>query len=124
MIIPLPKAKHEQIRGVRSKRSEILSSTPYKDSLQESTSQNKTSSIKRKLTDSTKQKKKKKMPSKALIISINSNEEDAVCPGCEENYSNSYGGGDWVRCATCKSWWHEICTSCMGQTQFHCDLCN
>ena len=31
MIIPLPKAKHQQIRRQRSKKSEILSSTPYKD---------------------------------------------------------------------------------------------
>lgn len=87
--------------------------------MEASISQNKKIGIKRKLTINENKKKKTKTPLNTIV----SNEEDAVCSGCQEKYSVFYGTGDWVICAGCKSWWHEDCSNYLGQKQFNCDLC-
>lgn len=107
MILPLPKAKYEQIRKTKSKRSEILSSTPYKEHLLEQTEEKlKAQKGKRKIL-------KCKQASATKI-------DNTICPGCNENFSYS----DWLMCRVCQTWWHEDCSNYLGSGSFLCDLCD
>lgn len=118
MIIPLPKAKHQQIRRQKGKKSEILSSTPYKDqAIAEQEEKTKKQDGKRNIFSS-----RKTEPSKKKKLSSQTNtqgEDNTICPGCNEHFSSS----DWIKCRNCGNWWHEDCTSYMGINDFACDLC-
>lgn len=51
-------------------------------------------------------------------------EDDAICPGCNENYrTSSSESGDWLHCYRCQTWWHELCSNYLGQGGFLCDFC-
>jgi formylmethanofuran dehydrogenase subunit E len=114
MIVPLPKVDEAQVRRTQGKKSEILSSTPYKDQLEESLAE-KTQQVKRrvfsgKLTKEPTKRKKKQ-------------DKDAVCPSCGESYSSTTKISDWLQCIKCKQWWHEECTDDLDETEFICDRC-
>ncbi|CAH2008014.1 unnamed protein product [Acanthoscelides obtectus] len=118
MILPLPKATHEQVRRTKSKKSEILSSTPYKDKLLEEKDRRK-EGLKKKggkrkvFGDSgqnTEIQKKKK---------VDNEKDNTICPGCSEHYSTS----DWIKCHLCQTWWHDDCSNYLGNGLFSCDLC-
>lgn len=66
MILPFPSAKHEQTRKRKSKKSEILSSTPYKDQLLEEQAKKKPTAGVRNVFKSTAEKRDTKK--KKLII--------------------------------------------------------
>ena len=119
MIIPLPKAKHQQIRRQRSKKSEILSSTPYKDEVTAEQEENiKKQGGKRNVFSSQKTQLSKK---KKLLLSQKKlqREDNTICPGCNGHFSSS----DWIQCINCGNWWHEDCTSYEGINDFVCDFC-
>lgn len=44
-----------------------------------------------------------------------------TCGGCQEIYKDEEEA--WIECSMCKTWWHEICTACIGVGEFICDLC-
>lgn len=120
IILPLPKLSEKPNRSRnRSQKSEVLSSTPFKNLLQETqkTKENKLNkkaeNVKKKLPlskcDASGQKKRQSRKG-----------EDAVCPGCGELYSVSEE--DWIKCSECDKWWHESCTTyVMGK--FTCFCC-
>ncbi|CAH1989494.1 unnamed protein product [Acanthoscelides obtectus] len=118
MILPLPKATHEQVRRTKSKKSEILSSTPYKDKLLEEKDRRmeglKKKGGKRKVFgdsgQNTEIQKKKK---------VDNEKDNTICPGCSEHYSTS----DWIKCHLCQTWWHDDCSNYLGNGLFSCDLC-
>ncbi|CAH1113119.1 unnamed protein product [Psylliodes chrysocephalus] len=109
MILLLPKAAHEQVRKTKSK-SEIVSSTPYKDNLLEEIEDKLKEVVKKKggkikvFSDPEKNaqtglvQKKRKADNK---------KDDTICPGCSVHYSTS----DWIMCHLCQIWWHEDCSN-------------
>lgn len=116
MIVPLPKIKEPQVRRKHGKKSEILSSTPYKDQLEESLAE-RTKQVKRSVfSDKSTCKNPKKSRGKK-------EDKDAVCPSCKESYSSTTKGSDWLQCAKCKKWWHEDCSNYLGQGIFTCNGC-
>ncbi|CAH1979180.1 unnamed protein product [Acanthoscelides obtectus] len=122
-IISFPKAKHAQVRRKNSKKSEILTSTPYKDILTEKL-ESQQNSVKKNVfgkkrkapEDRPKENIEQKLPaSKKLSGSV----DDVACPLCSEHYSTS----EWIRCGSCSTWWHEDCSEYSGSGEFVCDFC-
>jgi hypothetical protein len=115
MISPLPKAVQTKKRKRTSKKSEVLSSTPYKNALLAT----------RKEPSNNKQGRKTLRydgPSVASTCSDSCKEENIKCPGCDEAYEEPITE-DWVQCSGCKQWWHEDCSSYEGLGLFKCEVC-
>lgn len=115
-IHPVPKApiKNER-RKRRSQKSEIMTSSPFKNALldkEPSTSQAK-ACVKKKVLQVSK--------------NINSNKKgkektkknEVCCPSC----SIAENGDDWILCSQCDLWWHEHCSSYDHEGIFICDFC-
>lgn len=106
-ILPLPCIKERIVkRRSKSQKSEILSSTPFKDSLEaasilkeSSKNRNKENIEKGKRNLSNGKNKKRKQQTKEIN-----------CPGCGDLYTEP-PSEDWIMCSECKSWWHESCTT-------------
>lgn len=107
---PFPKSSVARTYSKRSKRSEILSSSPHKLLLEEDAAQKKQKPMikKRKVT-----LKKPKIPPKKKVW---------ACPGCSEIYKEPIVE-DWIECTSCKDWWHEKCTDYGGVGFYQCDGC-
>ncbi|XP_031344824.1 uncharacterized protein LOC116171893 [Photinus pyralis] len=113
-ILPLPQIQDKPNRcKSRSQKSEILSSTPFKNELEElvqaktTKQERKADKMKRKLVVSssgsgTSRKQQKKKHN-------DKDEKDVSCPGCGELYSKSQD--DWIKCSECNKWWEESCTT-------------
>lgn len=124
MIIPLPEAKHVQTRKTKAKKSEILSSTPYKDGLLQSLERDTSKGVKRRVCPKPNEEAPKKFKKSSKDMQLSTSEDDVICPGCEENYKTSdTSSGDWLKCNKCQIWWHELCSNYLGQGQFLCDTC-
>ena len=50
-------------------------------------------------------------------------EDDVPCIYCDENYSNSVPGEEWIQCGTCRGWCHVDCSSGESSRGFICDFC-
>ncbi|KAK9882792.1 hypothetical protein WA026_023306 [Henosepilachna vigintioctopunctata] len=51
-------------------------------------------------------------------------EEDCACIYCNDLYSRSKPGEDWLRCLKCSHWAHASCADVSKRTkQFICELC-
>lgn len=130
-ILHIPKVQKNTKRVTRKRgKTAVLTSTPYKNELEESLSK-KAKKVKRNLTEEdkpkktivketktkgiknndTKEKKPKENKSKATSNISDSEssleDEDAACLYCQEFYSKSTEG--WVACSLCHLWAHNSC---------------
>lgn len=120
-ISPLPSnvSPKFEIRKRRREQSEILTSSPYKNQLEEKRARlgghQKDTQIKI-------QKRKPKTVKKALKFVKNvqdEEEEETDCIICGEHFSE-----DWIQCCVCKGWAHENCANLEGDPLFYkCDNC-
>lgn len=129
IIRPFPKASHPQKRRRNSKRSEILTSSPYVKMLTSESERNNRPNPK-KTTVPTKPvilktkgagaKRKLTLGGKKGIAS--SGKVDYFCGGCGAVYEEP-PSVDWIMCCECKSWWEEPCTDYLGNGSFKCNRC-
>ena len=106
-ISPLPKAEYKQKRRRAGKKSEIITSSPFKRRLE------------MQLADRTSKISKKKKPTalnfvevvkkKGMCSKTGSPKKDFYCPGCNGKYVDP-PDEEWIMCELCKCWWHEECT--------------
>lgn len=120
-IIPLPRRSEDQKRRKRGQKSEILSSTPFKEKLEAERAEKLRKEIlqankatKRHITN-----KKNKNDGKNLKLSSSISHS---CPACSEKYSDP-PTEDWIQCQQCQEWWHEKCTAYESIGSFICDIC-
>lgn len=131
-IRPLPKSTHHAKRNSKRKKSEILTSTPYKNFLQnqEKEKEEKMKSKKttnKKTTNKKTTKKatdKKNETTKKTPQLLNTSKRQAVisCPLCLEKYTEP-PHEDWIQCSRCEAWWHAECTDYIEIGVFTCDNC-
>lgn len=104
---PFPKAgPRKQLQTARKKRrAAILTDTPEKDSLAQEQSKKQKTGIDK--------AKKKAIKKKVFTLSDSSSDncEEYACLICDESYSESIPGEEWVRCHACLKWAHQKCTS-------------
>jgi hypothetical protein len=99
MVPPLMKAVHTNKWKRTSKKSEVLSSSPYKNALLPT----------RKEPSNNKQGRKTlhyNSPSVASTCSDSCRRREINCSGCDKAYEEPITE-DWVQCSGCKQWWHD-----------------
>lgn len=125
-ISPMPKGHFISGQGKRKPKSRqtslVLTSTPN------------IVAIKSKNEPKAPQKKKRRTVTKALfeddsdIENVSSNfqddEDDCPCIYCNDLFSRSKPGEDWLRCLNCLRWAHASCADVPKRTKrFICELC-
>ncbi|KAB0790271.1 hypothetical protein PPYR_15391 [Photinus pyralis] len=134
-IRPLPKMETSNVRRRNAQKSEILTSTPFKNSITITppAPPSKANSVKRRLQcevanvskivpSTSKSSKKSKEKESVRMSQTETPEEDVFCPGCDEKFVEP-PDEDWIQCLKCAHWWHEACTYYSGG-QYLCDFCN
>jgi hypothetical protein len=118
-------------RKRKSKKSEILSGTPYKSCVE---SREKEKAIRMKGKAERQQKrleaaqkggKSESLKSKtgekgkpSLSMPSTSISSLTACAGCGETFED-----DWIQCGGCLEWRHEDCSGWEGGASFLCDRC-
>ena len=117
---PLPDASKKRLttRSRKTQKSEILTSSPFKNALVEkhtiATNKAKASETKKKGTTAT----KKEMKTKQNIQEL-SRDQETECIICGEIFDE-----DWIQCHRCKDWAHEACVHIdPSQLYYFCDVC-
>ena len=143
-ISPLPKSIAARSTNRRSKKSEIITSSPYKDQLIEeeekknpkrkvklNVDENMPSPqalprryLKRKSDVDLSQAKKIVKSGKAVLKNpkLLPRKKMWSCPGCKETFKEPVTE-DWIECVSCAEWWHEKCSAYTGFGSYICDLC-
>eukprot|EP00794_Sanderia_malayensis_P018367 gene18367-20214_t len=114
-ILPVPKIVAKQGKK-RSEESQIITSSPYKKSLQEAEKKSKQKQVKggkRKPTASKKGAKKQEKGKQKKKAS-----SDYKCLVCDGGWLESLPGEDWIQCTKCSVWYHENCCSLNSMTDF------
>ncbi|CAB3252791.1 unnamed protein product [Arctia plantaginis] len=96
----------------KHKKSEVISSSPYKTQLEKENEQKNVPKSEPK-TKKIKTVRKPKTNNKKKIWR---------CGGCNEVYKEPIVE-DWIACNTCKEWWHENCSDYNGSGAFICNVC-
>lgn len=112
-IIPFPKSTQIRSSNRKHKKSEVISSSPYKLEIEKENEQ------KNKPKNEPKTKKTKKEYKK---LKNNNKNKIWVCLGCSEVYKEPIVE-DWIECSTCGRWWHENCSDYNGPGALICDMC-
>ncbi|KAJ8728608.1 hypothetical protein PYW07_006304 [Mythimna separata] len=115
-IIPFPKSTQKRSFNRKHKKTEVISSSPYKIQLEK---ENEEKNKKNKSKGAPKAKKMKRVHKKPKI---NNTKKIWRCGGCSEIYKEPIEE-DWIACDKCKVWWHENCSDYNGSGAFVCDLC-
>lgn len=127
-ISPIPNAAERRMvsRKRRAEKSEVLTSTPFKNELEEK-NKNKAKGVKKNLSENVilvekkiaqEQKKKKAHKEKTKETQEQENGE-TYCVICQECFDE-----DWIQCCECKNWVHEACSDVeKGQKYYKCDNC-
>ncbi|XP_055905960.1 uncharacterized protein LOC129950162 [Eupeodes corollae] len=148
-ISPIPvRFKKTSNRGRKRGKSEIITSSPYKLSLEESIQlkDGKEKKLKKKkvfknlslrgkeiIQIKTKRVRKKSSSSESNESNFipdggsdpnpdRSNQEDAKCLYCLSLFSEDKGGETWVQCVVCTMWAHEDCSG-NEKMKFICEFC-
>jgi hypothetical protein len=118
-IFPLPKAKAAIRRGRSARRSEIMTCSPFKNSL---------------LNVTKKRRSKKPTSSKEKLYGgptvgrpscsgkKQKENENSFRTECDERYEEP-STNHWIQCTECQRWWHEQRSSFAGDMTFKCDIC-
>lgn len=134
IILPLPRRSEDQQRKRKGQKSEILSSTPFKDSLVAEMNQKlkKSKHVKKKIdgilersnykTANEEKDKKQRNTENHKKKGKKKTAEIVACPACEEEYIDP-PAEDWIECGRCSVWWHEQCTAYENKGPFICDIC-
>lgn len=113
----------------------VLTSTPYKNYLEEENSK-KTEKENKKILNKTASKKTKKgkgvgkgksnKRKKSIYNTSESEEDDTECLYCTEKFSSDTKDEGWIKCCACGKWGHEACAGVEGDDagEFICDICN
>ncbi|KAF6210076.1 hypothetical protein GE061_015832 [Apolygus lucorum] len=131
---PFPQAPQRKSGGKsRRRKSCILTDTPNKKQLEEEKAKREAKKKKKnpppkarktlfdkKKTVKSKQGKGNKQ--KKAFCQSSSDEEDAMCIVCTENFSASRPGESWISCIQCHMWAHEECTP--GNSIYVCHHCD
>lgn len=132
---PLPKAgprKQTQRERPRKRTCEVLTDTPVKDkiALEEGTRQEKKkpSTKKQPRKPIIGGKNRKKQPGKPrtcrkILSTSSSDEDDAYCALCGEQFSKDKPMAKWAQCEICRRWTHEMCADRRG-LNFICINCD
>lgn len=120
-LCPIPrKPRCEKKRKAISRKSEVLTSTPYKDTLEEdNVNKKKKTQVKRNFNTKPKSEKTKKCDKGKVD---KDREISGTCPACQEFYFDP-PETDLIQCKKCDRWYHEICTAYEGFNYFFCELC-
>lgn len=126
---PYPKAKERKKNTNRRKiKTEILTSTPVKNILEEDQKKRnenatlKKAKIVKKLFEKTVKTKKTKKRRRSSSTSSTENDIDCLCLKCLKPWSKSKRGQDWVQCIQCKKWAHAKCVN--NDAHYVCHNCN
>lgn len=125
-VIPLPKRQEAQKRKSKKQKSEIFTSSPFKDQLI-ATEEKKRQAEETRLKKLETKKKKLKFTSlkqckgKRKIEQPSTSSDNISCPGCEEEFTEP--PTDWIQCTECKEWWHQACSNYESGLNFICDYC-
>lgn len=99
-IKPFLKSPTQRCTRTKRKKSEIISSSPYKSQLDDA--------IKQKVET------KPKKPKKSFKVPNKSNTKKVwKCLGCQKIYKEPITE-DWIECSVCREWRHEKCTGYLG----------
>lgn len=149
-ILPVPTPKNKKSnRGRKSSTATILTGSPYKKQLEESikaiTQRGRgrgraRGCSRRKATENSSRNPQNRQESSSSDseLSVSSgdtamsgnatahtqptDQDDACCIFCSENYSNDQRGGTWIQCQSCDLWAHLECSGC--ETEYYiCDFC-
>ncbi|CAH1985659.1 unnamed protein product [Acanthoscelides obtectus] len=149
-IRPFPKMAEERRKNIKARVcTAILTSSPYKNYLEEEVNkknekerkknkrnENKKNSIKgnsksneekgiRKAKENVTEKYKRLKPKRGKSESSSEDESDAECLFCNERFSNNNRGEGWIKCCACLRWGHEACAGVDPDDadEFTCDFC-
>ncbi|CAK1578971.1 unnamed protein product [Parnassius mnemosyne] len=118
-ILPLPKSNIQKKRNIKRKKSEILTSSPYKNQIEAG---QKEKEEKAKKTKKTSNKNKSTTPNRPTLLETSTGTEVVRCPLCAEVYVEP-PDEDWIQCSQCGAWWHDECSDYLGFGVFKCDVC-
>ncbi|MEW8542637.1 MAG: hypothetical protein AB2693_03805 [Candidatus Thiodiazotropha sp.] len=122
-ISPIPKRLPAKKRVRKVETAAILTSSPYKNALQEKATKRRPQKKAKRINDPSNKKRARKCKKKVTPIhDSSSEEEDWPCLICAEPYSRTRPGETWVECQVCRNWAHEECTP--GSAQFICPNCD
>lgn len=121
-LLPSPKGCRGNKRGGRSKSSTIMTSTPFKKTLEEETIA---------------KKKPKRNAAKKLTFTLEEGDDDddgecfddeqhddPACIYCNSLYSKSKFREGWIQCQSCQLWAHTECAGVERRTKMYkCELC-
>ncbi|XP_052752615.1 uncharacterized protein LOC128201064 [Galleria mellonella] len=121
---PLPDASKRRLaaRSRKTQKSEILTSSPFKNALVEKkAATNTTKAATNKTTTNKRKAATNKMKTKKNIQSLTQLERDhdTECIICGETFEE-----DWIQCHRCKDWAHEACVDIdPSLAYYYCDVC-
>ncbi|KAJ8959025.1 hypothetical protein NQ318_022279 [Aromia moschata] len=127
---PLPRMSERKRRTKSSLRSEIITSSPFKEQLEEKAKADSDKMARKNIkkpvlrslspqpSPSQKIKTSNSDPKEAKCQKKN---KDIFCPLCKEQFVE-HPTEEWIQCASCEEWWHEQCTAYEHGT-FICDIC-
>ncbi|XP_061714882.1 uncharacterized protein LOC133523371 [Cydia pomonella] len=126
-ICPIPKAQPRPVSQRKHKKSDIISSSPYKIEIEKQEAQKKPKPklkihIQRPQTSKTQTSKAKKVKKDFKKPKKTPKKKIWKCGGCREVYKEPIIE-DWIECDKCKEWWHEKCTAYLGLGSYECDVC-
>lgn len=124
-LFPIPKRQEAQKRKSKKQKSQIITSSPFKDQLI-------AGEVKKRQAEEDRCKKlakkfKKNFSSstpkaKPAIDQPSTSTGKIACPACEEEYTDP-PEEDWIQCFKCQEWWHDACSNYEGGSNFVCDYC-
>ena len=116
-LYPCPKPRVQRTCKRKKQKSEILTSTPFKSELEAKEDRKLTKQAREvKKNVFGKQKQKKHEMEKQVFV----NDDENVCPYCEEYGKNEV----WWRCRNCGSWAHSQCVDIIKSEDFvSCIMC-
>lgn len=144
-ILPLPKMVGKRSIKQRQTGTKVLTSSPYKNQLEEEKQRKDAIDLKRKQkeenkfnkkmkpNDNAKPKKtktkinlKKKERKQDLLETDDEADDDTECIYCNSKYSKDKGGEGWIQCSVCKRWGHDECAGIdeSDTEPFVCEWCN
>lgn len=120
-LLPSPKGHRGKNKGNRSKSSAIMTSTPFKRSLEDA---------KKAVNQRPKRKAVKKLAFPVqdddddVLGILEDDDDDTACIYCNGLYTHSKHGEKWIQCQVCRLWAHTECGGIDSRAKSYvCELC-